>query len=108
MQVPTSNEGGQSMPTLTVGGVSPQLYESLARRASAARRSVSEEAKQILADTLGVPAQAADSYRLPELIPSEEILPPCDLPLTGPARPAAFRHVEPPLPDPPPLDEQTP
>lgn len=68
------------MPTLTVGDISPQLYERLARRASEARRSVSEEAKQILADSLRVSAQAADSYRLPELIPSEEISPPCDLP----------------------------
>jgi hypothetical protein len=99
MRAKTSNEGGKSMPTLTVGNISPQLYESLARRASQARRSVSEEAKQILADSLGVSAQAADSYRLPELIPSEEISPPCDLPLSGPARPVTFRRVAPPLPD---------
>jgi len=87
------------MPTLTVGDISPQLYERLARRASEARRSVSEEAKQILADSLGVSAQAADSYCLPELIPSEEISPPCDLPLSGPARPVTFRRVAPPLPE---------
>jgi len=87
------------MPTLTVGNLSPQLYERLARRASAARRSVSEEAKQILADSLGVSAQAADSYRLPELIPSEAIPPPCDLPPSGPARPVTFQRVAPPLPD---------
>jgi plasmid stability protein len=68
------------MPTLTVGNVSSQLYESLARRASEARRSVSEEAKQILADALGVPAEPADKHRRPELITSEEISPPCDLP----------------------------
>lgn len=68
------------MPTLTVEDLSPQLYETLARRASEARRSVSDEAKQILADTLGSPAESADSYRLPVLIPSEEISPPCDLP----------------------------
>ena len=87
------------MPTLTVGNISPQLCERLARRASAARRSVSEEAKQILVDSLGVSAQAADNDRLPELIPSEEMSPPCDLPLSGPARPVAFQRVAPPLPD---------
>jgi len=88
------------MPTLTVGNVSPQLYESLARRASEARRSVSEEAKQILADTLGVPAQAADSYRLPELIPSEEILPPCDLPRPENGKQVSCQDGDQRLPDP--------
>ena len=88
------------MPTLTVEDLSTQLYETLARR------SVSDEAKQILAHTLGIPAKLADDYRLPELIPSEEISPPCDLPLSGPDRPVTFRHVEPPLPDPLLLDEQ--
>jgi hypothetical protein len=87
------------MPTLTVEDVPSQLYETLASRASKARRSVSEEAKQILTESLGVSAQAADSYRLPELIPSEEISPPCDLPLSGPARSVTFRRVAPPLPD---------
>ena len=94
------------MPTLTVEDLSPQLYETLSRRASEARRTVSDEAKQILADTLGSSAEAADNYRLPELIPSEEISPPCDLPLSGPAKRAAFRQVEPPLPDPVLIDEQ--
>lgn len=94
------------MPTLTLEDLSPQLYETLARRASEARRTVSDEAKQILADTLGTPAEAAYDYRLPELIPSEEISPPCDLPLSGPAKPAAFRNAEPPLPDPVLIDEQ--
>ena len=94
------------MPTLTVEDLSAQLYESLARRASDARRSVSEEAKQILADSLGTPAKAAENYRLPELIPSEEISPPCDLPLSGPALPVTSRHVDAPLPDPLLIDEQ--
>ena len=94
------------MPTLTVEDLSAQLYERLARRASEARRSVSEEAKQILADTLDIPAKAAENYRLPELIPSEEISPPCDLPLSGPALPVTSRHVDAPLPDPLLIDEQ--
>jgi len=88
------------MPTLTVEDLSAQLYETLARRASKARRSVSEEAKQILADTLGTPAKVAVGHCLPDLIPSEEISPPCDLPLSGPALPVMARHVAPPLPDP--------
>ena len=95
------------MPTLTVDDLSAQLYETLARRASEARRSVSEEAKQILADTLGIPAKAAENHRLPDLIPSEEISPPCDLPLSGPALSLTARHVDPPLPDPLVIDEQT-
>jgi hypothetical protein len=94
------------MPTLTVEDVPSQLYETLARRASEARRSVSEEAKQILADTLRITAESADSYRLPELIPSDEIMPPCDLPIPGPARSVEFRRVAPPLPDPLVIDEQ--
>jgi len=95
------------MPTLTVEDLSAQLYEMLAQRASEARRSVSEEAKQILADTLGVPPAAAENHRLPELIPSEEISPPYDLPLSGPAQRVMARHVAPPLPDPSVIDEQT-
>lgn len=94
------------MPTLTVEDVPSQLYETLASRASKARRSVSEEAKQILADTLRVPAEKADDHRLPELIPSDEISPPCDLPIPASARSVEFRRVAPPLPDPLVIDEQ--
>ncbi|MCY2995885.1 MAG: hypothetical protein NTY19_49750 [Planctomycetota bacterium] len=94
------------MPTLTVEDVPSQLYETLARRASEARRSVSEEAKQILAETLHMPAESADTYGLPELIPSDEILPPCDLPLPSPARSVEFSCVAPPLPDSLVIDEQ--
>ena len=71
------------MPTLTVEDLPPQLYETLARRASEAQRTVSDEVKQILADTLGGPAEATHDFRLPELIPSQEISPPCDLPRPG-------------------------
>lgn len=88
------------MPTLTVENLPPQLYETLVRRASDARRSVSDEVKQILADTVGCPGAAAPDHRLPELIPNEEISPPCDLPLSGVPVRVAFRSVEPPLPDP--------
>ncbi|MBC8874175.1 MAG: hypothetical protein H8E44_32450 [Planctomycetes bacterium] len=94
------------MPTLSVEDLSAQLYETLVRRASEARRSVSEEAKQILADSLGIPAKAAEDYRLPELIYSEEVSPPCDLPLSGPSLRVTSRHADPPLPDPLVIDEQ--
>jgi plasmid stability protein len=94
------------MPTLTVEDMPSQLYETLTRRASEARRSVSEEAKQILADTLGISPESADSFRLPDLIPSDEILPPCDLPIPGQTRTVEFRRVAPPLPDPLVIDEQ--
>jgi hypothetical protein len=67
---------------------------------------VSEEAKQILADTLGTAAESADTYGLPELIPSEEISPPCDLPIPATARSVDFTRVAPPLPDPLVIDEQ--
>ena len=93
------------MPTLTVEDLPPQLYETLARRAFEAQRTVSDEVKQILADILGSHAGASPDYRLPDLIPSEEISPPCDLPLSGPATPVAFRSIEQPLPDPIQLDE---
>ena len=94
------------MPTLTVEDLSQKLYQTLVHRASQARRSVAEEARQILADSLQVPSTDAENYPLPELIPSEEITPPCDLPLSGPADFVSFRHVEPPLPDPLLLDEE--
>ena len=88
------------MPTLTVEDLSAQLYETLARRASEARRSVSEEAKQILADSLGVPAKAAENCRLPDLIPNEEISPPCDLPRPGNGQQALCKDSGQRLPDP--------
>jgi hypothetical protein len=58
-------------------------------RASQARRSVAEEARQILADSLQVPSTDAENYPLPELIPSEEISSPCDLPRPGNAQQTA-------------------
>lgn len=88
------------MPTLTVEDLPPQLFDRLVRRASEARRTVSDEAKQILTDSLIRVASMPDRARLPELIPSEEISPPCDLPLSAPATPVKFRQVDPPLPDP--------
>jgi hypothetical protein len=94
------------MLTLTVEDMPLQLYETLARRASESRRSVSEEAKQILAETLGIPGESTLSTCLPELIPSEEILPPCDLPVPDLARSVEFVRAAPPLPDPLLIDEQ--
>jgi len=94
------------MLTLTVEDMPLQLYETLARRASESRRSVSEVAKQILAETLGIPGESTLSANLPELIPSEEILPPCELPIPGLARSVEFRRIAPPLPDPLLSDEQ--
>lgn len=88
------------MPSLTVGELSPQLYESLARRASETRRSMSEVAKQILAEALGVPARVADGDRLPELVPSEEISPPCDLPRPDSGQQVSCRDGGQRLPDP--------
>ncbi|NLX99996.1 MAG: hypothetical protein GXY83_28195 [Rhodopirellula sp.] len=88
------------MPTLTVGNISTELYESLSRRASETRRSVSEEAKQILADALGLPAHLAYSDRMPEWIATEEISAPCDLPRPCNGQQVACQDGDQRLPDP--------
>jgi hypothetical protein len=60
---------------------------------------VAEEAKLILADTLTAPNRAVDNYPLPELIPSQEISPPCDLPVPDSVHRVMCRDVDPTLPD---------
>ena len=86
------------MPALTVDNVPPEVYEQLRRRASARRRSVEDEALDLLRrglrlDESGVP-------RLPDLIFGEEISPPCDLPRPGPAATVSARPGGLRLPDP--------
>lgn len=88
------------MPTLMVEDLSLQLYETLVQRASAAQRSVSDEAKRILADGLNVSDELVGGCRVPDLIISEEFPPPCDLPRPGCPQDSLCREGEQRLPDP--------
>jgi plasmid stability protein len=87
------------MPALVMDNVPLEIYELLQRRADARRRSVQDEAIELLQRSLrreGFPA----APRLPDLIFEEEISPPCDLPCPEPSRPARTYPGEPRLPDP--------
>jgi plasmid stability protein len=85
------------MPTLVLENVPPEVYERLQRRAAERQRSVPEETVQLLRQVLQ--AEAINS-RLPDLLPSEEIPAPCDLPMPGPGVQVKARPGDPPLPDP--------
>jgi hypothetical protein len=66
------------MPTLVVENVPVEVYERLQQRAAAGRRSLPEE----MLDLLGRMAREdmKPSARLPDLVASEEVSAPCDLP----------------------------
>ncbi len=88
------------MPTLIVENVPVDVHESLQKRAAARQRSLPEE-------TLHVPKQVLREEerprpRLPDVVPSEEISAPCDLPRSS--QPVAVRAYsgQPRLPDMPP------
>jgi plasmid stability protein len=85
------------MPAIVMDNVPPEIYDQLQRRASARRRSVQDEAIDLLLRGL---RQEAVGARLPDLIFSEEISPPCDLPRPGAAAPAPAHPGRPRLPDP--------
>jgi plasmid stability protein len=91
------------MPTLVLENVPPEVYERLQRRAAERQRSVSEETVQLLRQALQ--AEATSPY-LPELLPTEAVPAPCDLPMPGPGVPVNARPGEPPLPDPVGLPEE--
>ncbi len=87
------------MPALVMDNVPPEIYEQLRRRADVRRRSVQDEAIDLLLRGLRQEEVGA-APRLPDLIFGEEISPPCDLPRPGsaalvPAHPGGLR-----LPDP--------
>ncbi len=85
------------MSNLIVENVPPEVYERLCRRAAARQRSVSEEVIHLLREAL--PEKADTTLPAPELIPSEEISAPCDLPMPGPGVQVQARRGEAPLPD---------
>ena len=74
------------MPALVVDNIPPEIYEQLRRRADARRRSLQDEALDLLQQ--GLRREGTDAApRLPDLIFGEEISPPCDLPRPGPVAP---------------------
>ena len=87
------------MPALLVDNIPLELDEQLRRRADACRRSVQDEALDLLRRGLRQEGAHAGP-RLPDLIFGEEISPPYDLPRPGPATPAPARPGGPRLPDP--------
>jgi hypothetical protein len=87
------------MPALLMDNVPPEIYELLQRRADARRRSVQDEAIDLLQRSLRREGFGTAS-RLPDLIFAEEIAPPCDLPRPEPSRPTRTYRGEPRLPDP--------
>lgn len=86
------------MPTLIVENVPVEVYERLRQRAEAEQRSVPEETLHLLAQFLR--EDLKPSPRLPDLIPSEEISAPCDLPRTSQPVPVATYNGQPRWPDP--------
>lgn len=87
------------MPALVVDNIPPEIYEQLRRRAEARRRSLQDEALDLLQRSLR--QEGADAApRLPDLMIGEEISPPYDLPRPGPVTPAPARPGGPRLPDP--------
>ena len=83
------------MPTLVLSHVPTEVIERLQRRAEAGKRSVPEETVHLLNEVLFVD----DDQPWPELLSSDEVSTPCDLPLPGPGVPVYARAGEPPLPD---------
>jgi plasmid stability protein len=85
------------MPTLIVDNVPPDLYEHLRRRAAAGRRSLPEETLHLLEQALR--EDRTPTPRVPDLLTSDEIPAPFDLPRSS--RPVAVpaRPGRPRLPD---------
>ncbi len=87
------------MPTLVVDNLPPAVFERLQRRAEAGRRSVRDEAVALLEQALGEENEVGRP-RLPDLVLTEEIAAPCDLPRPGPAVRVQAHPGGPRLPDP--------
>jgi plasmid stability protein len=85
------------MPALVMDNVPLDIYEQLQRRADARRRSLQDEAIDLLQQSL---RQEAAAPRLPDLIICEEITPPYDLPRPEPSTPTRTHPGGPRLPDP--------
>lgn len=86
------------MPTLIVENVPAEIYERLQKRAADRQRSLPEETLHLLQRALR--GDDAPAPRQPELLGSEEISAPCDLPRSSSPVPIAAYDGQPRLPDP--------
>lgn len=84
------------MPTLIVENVPSEVYERLQQRASARQWTLPEELLYLLQQVLR--EEDSRTPRLPELIPSEEISAPCDLPRSSQPVPVGTYSGQPRLP----------
>lgn len=82
------------MATLVLENVPADIYERLERRAAVENRSLPQETLVLLRQAL---QQDPPPARLPELIPTDEVSAPCDLPRSS----LPVRMGGPRLPDPP-------
>ncbi len=86
------------MATLVLENVPADIYERLERRAAVQNRSLPQETLVLLRQAL---QQDPPTARLPELIPTDEVCAPCDLPRSSQPVRAPGRMGGPRLPDPP-------
>ncbi len=92
-------EGLSILPTLIVDNIPLEIYQR-SGRANASKRSVGDKAINLLQVILRQ-EEAFPTPRLPDLVPTEEIHPPCDLPRPGPTTRVSKYPGRPRLPDPP-------
>jgi plasmid stability protein len=85
------------MPTLIVENVPIEIYERLQERAAGQQRSLAEEMLHLLRQVLR--EQDHLSSRSPELLNSEEISAPCDLPRSSSPELMTVQNGQPRLPD---------
>jgi hypothetical protein len=85
------------MLTIVVENVPPEVYADLQRRAADRQHSVGDELLSLLQQVLPPSSQ---SPRLPDVVPSEAIPAPCDLPRSSEPVTAVAYQGAPRLPDP--------
>ncbi len=86
------------MATLILENVPADIYERLERRAAVQNRSLPQETLVVLRQAL---QQDPPTARLPELIPTDEVSAPCDLPRSSQPVRAPAQMGLPRLPHPP-------
>jgi plasmid stability protein len=87
-----------NMPTIVLENVPMEVYVHLQKRAARRQRSVPDELLSLLEQVL--PREANHSSRLPDLIASEAIPVPFDLPRSSQPTRVAVYNGGPRLPDP--------
>ena len=97
------------MQTLVLHNLSRDTIDRLKQRAAEQQRTPAEEAAHLLEDVLQKEAGTAPvrdgAAPLPDYVPGEEISPPCDLPIPDDAKRVPYRRIDPPLPNPPIIEE---